>query len=77
MRVLGRPPPTEEQKDEARLLLECGAHPTDVSKVLQINKAHVDAIVRQYGIRTTSIPMMELLELLERIRHLKKKGGTV
>lgn len=77
MRVMGRPPPTEEQKEEARLLLECGAHPTDVSKVLLINKAHVDAVVREYGIRTTSIPMSELLDLLERIRRLKKKQGTV
>ena len=77
MRVMGRPQPTEDQKEEARLLLECGAHPTDVSKALQMNKAHVDAIVRQYGIRTTSIPMEELLELLERIRRLRKKEGTV
>ena len=77
MRVMGRPPPTDDQKEEARLLLECGAHPTDVSKVLQINKAHVDKVVRDYGIRTSSIPMEELLELLERIRRLRKKQGTV
>jgi hypothetical protein len=74
---MGRPPPTDDQKEEARLLLECGAHPTDVSKVLQINKAHVDKVVRDYGIRTSSIPMEELLELLERIRRLRKKQGTV
>jgi hypothetical protein len=77
MRVLGRPQPTEDQKEEARLLLECGAHPTDVSKVLQINKAHVDKVVRDCGIRTSSIPMSELLDLLERIRRLRKKEDTV
>ena len=77
MRVIGRPPATEDQKEEARLLLECGAHPTDVSKVLQMNKAHVDKVVRDFGIRTTSIPMEELMELLERIRRLRKKEGTV
>lgn len=77
MRVTGRPPPTEDQKEEARLLLECGAHPTDVSKVLQMNKAHVDKVVREYSIRTTSIPMEELMYLLERIRRLRKKQGTV